>query len=466
MSITAQPALCPKPARVTASHLVIGANHRTGSGALREGIATDEVEVPALLERVRALGMAQAVWISTCDRAELHAVHDHPMQAANAALGLMAGRAGVGPAELAGQCMVLTGQAAIRHLFAVAASLDSQVVGEPHVLGQVKAAHRLSVAAGMTGPELEAALQAAYAAAKRVRSETPIAEGATSIVAAAVQVARDVHGRLDRLGALLVGAGDMGVMVVEGLRAAGLGRITAAAPVDRRAESCARRLGGHFAPWSELDAALAAADIVVTGVGLGRYILSAARMEAVQRRRRRRPVFVVDTGVPADVDPEVGQVDAVFVYDLADLERVALEGRVGREAATRAAWAIVDEAVAAFVRDRAERTAVPAVAALRARFEAERRRVLAEHTELDAAAATRLLINRLLHDPSEVLRGLAAADRAAGAGAAMVDPRAADFGAADFGASGLGEGAAAERLLTRLFRLDGVADARTEDERT
>ena len=425
----------------TTSYLVIGASHRTCSGALRDRLTTEEAGVPLMLGRLRDLGFTQAVWLSTCDRVEVQAIHERPSEAALAVADLLADRAGVPEPDLADQLYTHTGADAIRHLFAVACSLDSQIVGEPHILGQLKAAHRHAATAGLTGPELEAALQAAYAAAKRVRSETPIAEGATSLVAAAVQVARDLHGELKRCSGLLLGLGDMGALVLDGLREAGLGRLTVASPVDRRAESAARRLNSHFVPWADLDSALAGADIVVTAAGLGRYILTVPAMEAALKRRRRRPMFVVDAAIPADVDPGVAVLDEAFVYDLADLERVALQGRVGREAATRAAWAIVDEALAGFVRTRAERAAVPAVAALRAHFETERRRLLAEHGRLDAQAATRLLVNRLLHRPSEVLRSLAAEGDGAG----------------------LTERAAAERLLLRLF---GLGDEETsEDER-
>ncbi|OYD82192.1 glutamyl-tRNA reductase [Azospirillum brasilense] len=420
---------------MTASYFVIGASHRSCSGAIRDRLTTEEAEVPAMLERLSAAGITQAMWLSTCDRVEVQAVHERPNEAALAIAGIMAERVGLTEADLAGQLYTLTGPAAVRHVFAVACSLDSQIIGEPHILGQVKAAHRHAAAAGLSGPELEGLLQAAYGAAKRVRRETPIAEGATSLVAAAVQVARDLHGDLKRCAGLLMGLGDMGALVLEGLREAGLGRLTVAAPVDRRAEAAARRMDSHFAPWADLDSALTSADIVVTAAGLGRYILSAPQLGAALKRRRRRPVFVVDAAIPADVDPDVAGLDEAFVYDLADLERVALQGRVGREAATQAAWSIVDEALAAFARHRAERAAVPAVAALRTHFEAERRRLLDEQRGLDAASATRLLVNRLLHGPSEALRAMAA------------DPDGA----------GLAERAAAERLLFRLFRLDEPA---------
>lgn len=415
---------------MTAAYFVVGANHRTASGVVRDGLTAEEPELPALLARLRTAGLEQAVWLSTCDRVEVLGVHPRPADAARLVTEILAERAGLTPDGLAGQLFIQTGDGAVRHVFAVASSLDSQIIGEPHVLGQVKDAHRLSAAAGLTGPELEALLQAAYAAAKRVRSETPIAEGATSVVAAAVQVARDVHGGLDRRAALLLGLGDMGGLVLDGLREAGLTRVSLAAPNDRRGETAARRRDAHFVPWAEVNAALDAADIVVTATGLGRYTLTPDPVKAALKRRRYRPVFVIDAAIPADVDPGVAAVDDVFVYDLADLERVALQGRVGRQGALQAAWRIVDEQIAAFTRGRAARAAVPAVAALRAHFEAERRRVLTEHGGLDAGAATRLLINRLLHRPSETLKALAA-DGAAG-------------GRAD----------EAERLLTALFGLD------------
>ncbi|WP_448191701.1 glutamyl-tRNA reductase [Azospirillum sp. sgz301742] len=427
---------------MTAFYLVIGASHRTCSGSLRDWLATEEAEVPDMLAHLKAAGFEQALWLSTCDRVEVHAVHPRPLEAALDAAAVMAERLGVSAEDLADQLYTYVGDVAVRHIFAVGCSLDSQIVGEPAILGQLKAAHRHAVAADMTGPEMEAVLQAAYTAAKRVRSETPIAEGATSIIAAAVQVARDLHGDLGRCSGLLIGLGDMGALVLDGLKEAGLGRLTVAAPVDRRAEAMARRQGGHFVPWAELDGALATSDIVVTATGLGRYILSRDTVKAALKKRRYRPVFVVDAAIPADVDPAVAKLDGAFTYDLADLERVALEGRAGRDAAVRSAWDIVEEAVTGFARDRAARAAVPAVAALRAHFEQERRRLLAEHGGLDAGAATRLLINRLLHHPSEVLRAMAA----------------------DSDGGGLPEHAAAERLLFQLFRLD--ENAKTEPLKT
>ncbi len=415
---------------MTAGYVIVGVSHRTWTGAVRDALSAEPAEVPGLLEHLRTAGLGQAVWLGTCDRVEVVAADPDPPAAAVAVVGVLATRAGVPVPELAEYVRTLTGPAAVRHLFAVAASLDSQVVGEPEVLGQVKTAYRQAGAVGMVGSELDAAMQAAFAVAKRVRAETGLAEGPTSIAAAAVDIARDLHGDLGRRKGLLIGLGDMGQLMVQQLLAAGLGGLTVMTPVDARAERAARRLGCHYAPFATLDTGLGGADIVVTAVGLGRYIVN-AESAAAALRRRRQPVFIIDAALPADVEPSVGEMEVAFVYDLGDLERVALRGRGSREAAAKAAWLLVDQAVAGFCRERAERLATPAVAALRHHFETARRRVLAEGGGFDAEEATRRLVNRLLHQPCEALRRLAG----------------------DTGADHA-ERAAAERLLRTLFALD------------
>ena len=390
-------------------YFITGSNHRIWTAVVRDRLFTEPAEVPGLLERLQAAGLSQAVWLATCDRTEIIGVAASRAEAVAAATSILAERAGLPAGADGGQFFTLTGAEAVRHLFAVTASLESQVVGEPQVPAQVKAAYRQSVAAGLAGSELDALMRAAFAVAKRIRAETAISERPTSIAAAAVGVARDLHGDLAKRQALLIGLGDMGLLMVEGLCAVGLGGLTVMTPVDSRAEAAARRLGCHHAPFADLETALAGADIVVTAVGLGRTILTAEAVEAAVKRRRRRPVFIIDTALPTDVEPGVGDIDAAFVYDLADLERVALQGRVSREAAAAAAWKLVGSAVAGFLAERAERAAVPAVVALRGHFEAVRREVLAGGAP-DAAEATRRLINRLLHRPSEALRRLAAGD--------------------------------------------------------
>jgi glutamyl-tRNA reductase len=415
-----------------AQYIVVGANHRSSSVGLRDTIFVEDAAAPALLRQLAERGVSQALIISTCDRVEVHGLAPDPEAAQAVVARALAGRAGLDAATLLPQLFLSTGEAALRHIFAVAASLESAVVGEPQVLGQVKAAHRIARNAGLIGPELEAALQASYAAAKRVRTETAVAEGPVSIVATAVELAREVHGELGPLSGLLIGTGDMGQLMAEALTQAGLGRVTVTAPSLGRAEALARQLGGHYAAFETLAAALTGADVVIASAGTGRYLVTGEMMEQTLRRRRRRPVYLIDLGVPSDIEPAVNRVDDAYLYDLGDLERAALAGQANRMAAAEAAWRILDEELAAFMQARAERAAVPTLTALRRHFEQVREEVLSETPGADAGEATRLLVNRLLHLPSEALRALAAEKDVAG------------------------HHALAERLVRRLFRLGGA----------
>jgi len=394
------------PAPDPAEPFVVGATHRSSTITLRDRLFIDDAAAPDLFRRLADLGVRQAIVLSTCDRVEVQGMSETPLTAIDAVCGILADRAGEDTGALAGEIEVLTGDPAARRIFGVAASLESQVIGEPQVLGQVKAAHRLAARHGMVGPELETLLQAAYMVAKRIRTETTIAERSVTLASGAVQIARDLHGNLSGVNGLILGLGDMGDLIGGQLRLAGLARVALTGP-SRRSEAEARRMGCNFVPFEALDDALAEADIVVTASGAGRYLVTAEAMEQALKRRRHRPVLVIDGGVPGDVEPAVHELDDAFVYTLDDLELVARENRAGREAAAEDAWRIVDAAVAAWRRSRAERDAVPTLVALRDRFEAIRDEVLAADPKADAGEATRRLVNRLLHAPSKALRDVA-----------------------------------------------------------
>ena len=417
-----------------ADFLVVGVSHRSGTAALREALYVEEERQPELLGRLKSAGLSEAVFLSTCDRSEVQAVAEDADLAAAAVEIAFAGQAGVPREEVAAQSYRLAGADALRHIFAVAASLDSQVIGEPQVLGQVKEAHRLAQAAGLMGSRLNEALQAAYAAAKRVRSETGLAEQPVSIAAVVVGLVRQLHGDPKRASGLLIGPGEMGELVVEQLRRAGLGRLAVAHASARRAALIAKRYQAHHMTLAELPPALAASDVVVSAQGAGRPVITAELMADAIRARRHRPVLLIDVAVPQDVAPAVDRLEDVFRYELDDLERAAMQGRSTRAAAAGTAWRLIDEAVAGYLGRRAARAVVPAILALRRRFEAVREEVLAAKPA-DAATATRLLVNRLLHEPTAGLRELA------------TEPA---------------ERAAAEQLIARLFRLEVEVP---EDER-
>ncbi|MFQ5971321.1 MAG: glutamyl-tRNA reductase [Alphaproteobacteria bacterium] len=426
-------------AKSPAQLVVVGANHRTSTAALRDRLFVEDAEVPRFLAELVRRGVQQCLVMSTCDRVEVQGADPAPAAAGRIIADALLERAGGNEASLAGQLYVLTDDEALRQLFAVPASLDSMVVGEPQVLGQVKACHRVAREAGTTGPELEAALQAAYAAAKRVRSETSIGRGPVSLAASAVQVARDVHGELGRCSALLVGPGELGGLVLEQFQRGGLGRLTVAGSTRARAEAAGRRLGCTAVTYDELERTLAGADVIIAAAGTGHALIDAEMVERALTRRRRRPIFLVDAAVPGDIDPLVDGVEDAFRYDLDDLEKVAREGRNAREGAARKAWEILEHEIGAFHRERQGRAAVPVLTQLRRHFEAVRAEVLAKSGSADAEQATRLLVNRLLHGPYEVLRR-AAAD----------DP----------------ECDAMEDVTKRLFRLDGAeADGGEESEK-
>ena len=390
---------------------IIGLGHRTAPNELREAVFVSDDEVPSAARALRGIGARESLIVSTCDRVEVAGLFDDIDTARGAVAETLANAAGLASQDVLSHVYQHTGRAAIHHLFRVAASLDSQVVGEPDVLGQLRASHRLARLAEATGPFLEPVIQAAFAAAKRVRSETHIAEGPVSIVAAATRLARDIHGELDDVRAVLYGVGEMGALLVRQMAENGLRDTTVIDASLSRARRLAVDLNAHYAPSEKLLDTLVTADVLVTAVGEGQYTLNEEMVRETVRRRRRRPMLIVDLGVPADIDPGVDRIEEAFLYDLEDLERVAVEGRASRTAAARAAEAIVETEVARFIEERSQRSASPLITDLRQQFESERMRLHAEQPGLSGEDATHLLLARLLHQPSERLRYLAGEER-------------------------------------------------------
>ena len=389
-----------------ATFLIVGVNHRTGPQVLRERLQGDAGDVLRLLGRCREAGIRQAVAIATCDRCEVWCVTPDAAAVRSKLTGLLAEAGGLGEAEIAPRLHALTDAAALRYAFAVAASLESQIVGEPQVLGQVKELQTLAQHAGMSGPELDRILEAAYQAAKRVRHETGIAGQSVSMAACAVSVLRRMHGDVSHISGLLVGDGDMAELIFEQVSATGMKRWTMVHPQERRARSWAERNHSHWRPFGELREALAASDLVVSALDLGAEFVSVDMVKDALKARKRRPILLIDSGVPGDMDARIADLDDAFLYTLDDLERLAMAGRQHRAGEAEEAWRIVDESVASFRRQLAEQEAAPVIADLHRHFERHRAEVLAQ-PGIDAAEATRRLINRLLHRPSVALKAAA-----------------------------------------------------------
>ncbi len=370
---------------------------------LRERLQGDAGDVLRLLGRCRDIGIDQAMAVATCDRCEVWCVTPDAAAAQAKLPFLLAEAAGIEPADIVPRLHQLTDAPALRYAFAVASSLESQIVGEPQVLGQVKEFHQLAQRAGMSGPELDRILEAAYQAAKRVRHDTGIAGQSVSMAACATAVLKQMHGDLGGLSALLIGDGDMAELIFDQVSAAGVKRWTMIHPQERRAKAWAEKHRLHWQRLAELDQALDVADFAASALDIGKRVVSVDAVRAALRRRRQRPMLLVDSGVPGDMDVAIAELDNAFLYTLDDLERLAMAGRQHRAAAAEEAWRIVDQAVEAFQRQLTELEAASGISELHRHFEQQRAEILAQ-PGIDAAEATRRLVNRLLHRPSIELK--------------------------------------------------------------
>ena len=363
----------------------------------RDAVYLEGEALTEMQDAIDGAGASEWMVLSTCDRLDILVQADSPDQTSRALEKVLLERLSL-PQAAASAMQWKSGPDALRHLFAVAASLDSETVGDPNVLGQLKAAHRLARASGNLGPRLETVLQSAYAAAKRVRSGTAVGELPVSLASVARQVAQDIFGRLDGAALLLVGTGEMGADLARHFVAGGIARISATDP------AMAERFDAHLVSPERLAEGLIGNDIVICATESRAFAITERAMRASIKRRPRRPIFVIDSALPADVEPEIDRLESVFRYDLGDLERLALENREQRGVSVPEARSILEAEVQAFLNDGDARKAAPAIGALRARFEAERQAVLQTVKGDGAKEATHLLMNRLLHGPVNELR--------------------------------------------------------------
>jgi glutamyl-tRNA reductase len=397
---------------MTRDFVVVGLSHRTAPVEVREKLA---VAPERLEQELRGIatdrGFDEALLISTCNRVELYATSANPIEAAQSAKQALAERLAQGQAN-----EVLyqeRGADVVRHVFRVASSLDSLVVGEPQILGQVKEAFDAAKSAGTVGTLLGRCFTQAFATAKRVRNETGIAEGTVSISSIACELAKKIFGNLEGRRTLLLGAGEMGESAARSLRQTGT-NLHVINRSEERARKLAAACGGRAVPYERISTELADADVVIASTASPKFILTPELMKGVVRSRRHRPLFVIDIAVPRDVDPRVGNMDNVFVYDVDDLQQVAEENLSVRAREAAQAEGIVEQEVESFLNWRRSLELAPTIVALRRRFgqiaEEELQRTLprldadspADRAVLEAMG--RSLVNKLLHQPLTQLK--------------------------------------------------------------
>lgn len=402
--------------------VVLGLSHRTAPVALRERLAVIPSDVETQLKELVAVpGIREATLISTCNRVEIYASAVDLGGALGALRQHLRHRiAGAeAEAELDRHLYERAGREAVHHLFRVTASLDSLVIGEPQILGQVKDAYEAAVRAGTVGPVINFAFQRAFRTARRVRRDTGIARQTTSISSVAVELARQVWSGFEGRTVLLIGAGKMADLAARALRASGA-RVVVTNRTAARADELAARLSCETAPWSDLAGALAAADIVITSTGAREPILGSALLADVQRRRRRRPLVLIDIAVPRDVDASVADLPGIYLWDIDDLQKVAAEHLEGRRGEADRAEALVEQELDRSLSAHRGRGVGPTITALRTKFlgvaRAEAEKTLAtlgttdERTRRAVQAMSEAIAAKLLHAPQVAIKKAAATD--------------------------------------------------------
>ncbi len=343
---------------------LIGLNHKTADVGIRERFALTGCD-PGDTGLVQDCGPVSEVMIlSTCNRVEFLVVGDGETDIRDRILDFWATCCCQSRADLDEHTYCHRGDAAVDHLFTVASSLDSMVLGEPQILGQLKNAYRLAVEKGTARVIVNRLLHKAFSVAKRVRTETAIASSAVSISYAAVELARKIFTDLSKHGALLIGAGEMAELAATHLLSAGVRDITVVNRTLAKGEELAQQFGGRALPFEELGQALLDADIVISSTGSPTAIIRARDMKDVLRKRRNRSIFFIDIAVPRDIDPDVNSFDNVYLYDIDDLKDVVEENLAGRQQEAAKAKDIVAEEVATFMRWRDGLTLQPTIVAL------------------------------------------------------------------------------------------------------
>lgn len=390
--------------------IVLGLSHKTAPVEVREKISFPAAEQSGHLDRILMYpSIAEAAILSTCNRTELYAVVEDPDRGREDLTAYLAEFGNIAKEELERHLYSSTLDRAIHHLFRVVSSLDSMVLGEAQIQGQIKEAYALALEAESTGVILNKLFAAALSVGKRARSETAIGESAVSISSVAVELAMNVFEDLKGRTVLIIGAGDMSELTAQALKDNGVTSIVVANRTYERAEEFARKFGGRAARFDDFPAEMRNADIVISSTGASGFVLTKEMMAAVMKGRRNAPIFLVDIAVPRDIAPDVESLNGVFLYNIDDLQAVIASNLADREREAEKVEAIIETEVEAFTGWLGSLDIVPTIAALKKRAEAIRtaevEKALSKMTGLsdrdknEVNALAKVVLSKILHEP-------------------------------------------------------------------
>jgi len=390
---------------------ILGLNHNTAPVEIREQVIYSGDDIArALGELVQLQGIDEAVILSTCNRTEFYLETDDS--------GLLALESWLKSDQSLGQdaeaaLFTLNNEEAIRHLFRVACGLDSMVLGEPQILGQLKDAFRQAKQSATVGSQLNRLFHHTFSVAKKVRTDTEIGTSPVSVAYAAVNLANQFFAEFSKHTALLIGAGVTIELVARHLHGKGIGRMFVANRDFGRAQNIASQFDGFALPLSELDGTLPEADILISSTASTQPVVTTEQMRSAIRARKRRPIFAVDIAVPRDLEAEIGELDDVYLYTIDDLDKIIVEGRSNREAAAVDANRILDDETQRYLNIERSKEVAPVITALRDHGDALRNEVLEQARRRLTKGAdqdevlefvTSSLLKKILHQPSVRLR--------------------------------------------------------------
>ena len=395
--------------------IVIGLNHKTAPIDIRERLAFPEDRIETALHQVKSVpSLKENMILSTCNRVEIYATARETEKAIIELKHFLSQYHALPIKEFDKNLYSLVGEEAVRHIFRVASSLDSMVVGEPQILGQIKEAYNLAVESKTSGLILHRLLHRAFHVAKRVRTETKIGNSAVSVSYVAVELAKKIFGILERRTVLLIGAGEMCELAARHLISGGIEKVLVTNRTYERALILAQEFKGEAIPFEEIGQGLKRADIVISATNSPQFLIHHDQVSKVIKDRKQRPIFFIDIADRRDIEPRVGDIENVYLYNIDDLQKVANENIQDREKEAQKAESIVQDEVAKFVNWYHSLEVTPVIVSLREKFEEIRKKelektfslypTLSDKERQSLEALTSAIINKILHDPLTLLK--------------------------------------------------------------